>query len=131
MKRKSNKKILKGFSWLYIIAIVFLAVLAVVVLCVPEVTDAVKTGVPKGIDKKTFLLTTICISALIELWYFWLLRRYISGKSKGTLYMVLLILSVIGGVINIFTQPGASTFSLVINVVILYFLIKSKNEDKK
>lgn len=131
MNKRSPKNSLKGLSWSYI----FLAALAIIGMiiwaCIPDVADKFTevTG-----DKNSFMELEVgfAVNALIYLWYFWLARRVVNGKSKGTFYMILLAIGVIGGIGSFFAgySKAISTVDFVIDCVALYFLVQVRNEAK-
>lgn len=131
MKKKDPKQVLKGFSWIYIFFVVVAAIFAVLVVLVPSIPEVTKTFIKDDINPIVYLEVIFIVNALKDFWYFWLLRRFVNGKSNGNLYMVLLIIGVIGNSISLFLDPKASTINLVIDAVALYFLIKAKNGGKK
>lgn len=129
MKKKSPEQKLKSFSWTYIILAALIAILALVALFVPAVKDVI---VEHATEKNTYQLfvATLVTQIVIYIWYFWLARRVADGKSKGTLYMVLLALGAIGGIISIFAGPtkGSGSLDLALNIVGLYFVTKIRNK---
>ena len=130
MKKKAPKQVLKGFSWIYIFFAVVAIIFAVIIGCSKELPETFSTIVPKNMDMspKDYLMMSFIASSLVELWYFWLLRRFISGKSKGTFYMVLLIIGVVGNIISLFFDPNMSTINLVLDAVALYFVLMARKE---
>ena len=129
------KKALRTYSWVYVILAVFVGILAIAVLTVPEVLEAVEksysTANLNGVKPETVLCTTFVMQALVYLWYFWLLRRVANGKSNGTLLMVLLI---IGIICSVFELIGAFQISallkIAINAWVLYLILKIRNADE-
>ena len=74
---------------------------------------------------------TAGVVVLINLWYFWLCRRVANGKSKGTLYMILLILGVVSSLVTFFTTKGAGralSFDAIVDLLGLYFLMQVRKE---
>jgi len=71
------------------------------------------------------------ISTILYLWYFWLARRVADGKSRGTLYMLLLILGIVGAVVSAWTQKGFAFLSLdcIADICGLYYLCQVRKED--
>ena len=131
MKKKSPKEVLKGFTWVYIFFAVVAFIFAIVMGCMKEIPEEIVKAVPKDLDTdpRTYFVTYFVLCGLFELWFCWLLRRFINGKSKGTFYMVLLIIGVVGNAITLFVNSGVSTMNLVLDAVILYFLIKARKEE--
>lgn len=129
MKRKEPKKILKEFSWVYIFFVIIAIIFAILIAVIPSIPEAVKPYISDGVNPLMYLEVTLIVSALIDLWYYWLLRRFIDGKSNGNLYLLLLIIGVIGNLVSVFiTKDKISDLNLVINVVGLYFLLKARKQ---
>ena len=127
MSKRSSKENLKSFSWIYIIVSVFYVVGIIICNVMPELKD----GITEGLGKDGMLSLNISagVTVVLNLWYFWLCRRAAAGKSKGTLYMILLILGVVGSLVTFFTTKGAGralTFDAVIDICGLYFLMQTK-----
>ena len=93
---------------------------------VPEIPAEFKKSLTIDVDPLLAIEATLIVKALIDLWYFYLIRRYTSGKSNGTLIMILLIIGVIGNLIGIIAFKDKATLSFIINVVVLFFLCLSK-----
>ena len=131
MKKKSPKQVLKEFGWIYIFFFVVAIVFAIITLSIKELPKEAADVVPKDLDisPRNYIASYFAIAGLLELWYFWLIRRFVSGKSKGTFFMVLLIIGVVGSAITLITNPGSSTINLVFDAVVLYFLLKARKED--
>lgn len=114
-----------------ILALIFCAL----VLFVPSISEAFEKAISDAsisigdISVKNFLIISLAISALFDLWYFYLISRCADGKSKGTLLLVLLVLSVVSGVINIITTKTFSDIGLVIDAVTLFYLILYRREN--
>lgn len=131
MDKKTPRETLKSFSWIYIIVAIFY--LGGIIIC--NVMPELKDGLIKGFGKDgllTFNVTAGVIVAL-NLWYFWLCRRTADGKSKGTLYMILLILGVVGSIVSFLTSKGsgrALSFDAVVDICGLYYLMQVKKEEK-
>lgn len=130
MKKKEPKKVLNEFSWIYMFFVVVGIILAILIPLIPAIPEAFKPYITDGTDPVLYLEVSVIVSALIDLWYFWLLRRYTSGKSNGTLLMILLIIGVVGNVISIFITNAAASIKFVIDAVVLYFLYTSKKQGK-
>ena len=131
MKKRNPKKLLKQFSWTYLILAIFILIFIIVVNLSPSFEDTLK----KYINEENPVLvfnTLFIVSILIYLWYFWLSRRVADGKSKGTLYMILLSIGAIGGIVAIFTGTlkGSGTFDLALNLVGLYFVWNIRKQEK-
>ena len=99
------------------------------VICnvMPELKDGLIDGLGK--DGMLSLNITACLTVVLNLWYFWLCRRAADGKSKGTLYMILLIIGVVSSIITFFTTKGAGRalgFDAIVDICGLYFLMQAK-----
>ena len=122
---------MKSLSWNYIILAVIGVIFAIVFALIPNINEIVK----EHIDVENPLLyceVTIIVNILIYVWYFYLARRLADGKSKGYLYIVLLLLGVAGGIIGFINgaTKAISSIDFIIAVVALYFIYKIKKEDK-
>ena len=129
MKKRTPRETLKSFSWIYIVVSIFYLVAIIICNVMPEL----KNGINEGLGKDGMLTLNISagVVVLINLWYFWLCRRVADGKSKGNLYMVLLILGVVGSLVSFFTTKGAGralSFDAVIDLCGLYFLMQARKE---
>ena len=131
LKKKTPRETLKSLSWTYIILAVIGVIFAIVFALIPNINEIVK----EHIDVENPLLyceVTIIVNILIYVWYFYLARRLADGKSKGYLYIVLLLLGVAGGIIGFINgaTKAISSIDFIIAVVALYFIYKIKKEDK-
>lgn len=130
MASKTPKENLKSFSIVYIILAVLYIGALILCYAIPDIANSLKSSL--GNDIFTYLGTATAVNAVFNLWYFWLCRRVADGKSKGTLYMILLILSIAGSIINAITQQkGIITFlsiDAIIDLFGLYFLYQARKE---
>ena len=131
MNKKTSRKTLKSFSWIYVIMSIFYVVGIIICNVMPELKD----GITEGLGKDGMLSLNISagVTVVLNLWYFWLCRRAADGKSKGTLYMILLILGVIGSLVTFFTTKGAGRalgFDAIVDLCGLYFLMQVRKEGK-
>ena len=129
MNKKSPRETLKSFSWIYIIVSIFYVVGIIICNVMPELKDGITEGL--GTDGMLSLNITAGVVIALNLWYFWLCRRVADRKSKGTLYMILLILGVAGSLVTFFTTKGAGkalSFDAIIDICGLYFLMQAKKE---
>ena len=131
LKKKTPRECLKSLSWTYIILAVIGVIFAIVFTLIPNINEIIK----EHIDVENPLLyceVTIIVNILIYVWYFYLARRLADGKSKGYLYIVLLLLGVAGGIIGFINgaTKAISSIDFIIAVVALYFIYKIKKEDK-
>ena len=129
MSKRSASENLKSFSWIYIVVSIFYVVATIICNVMPEL----KNGFTEGLcnDAMLSLNITAGVVIAINLWYFWLCRRVADRKSKGTLYMILLILGVAGSLVSFFTTKGAGkalSFDAIIDICGLYFLMQAKKE---
>ena len=130
MKKRTPRKNLKSFSWIYIIVSIFYVVGIIICNVMPELKDGLTEGLGK--DGMLSLNITAGVVVALNLWYFWLCRRVADRKSEGTLYMILLILGVVGSLVSFFTTKGAGralSFDAVIDICGLYFLMQSKKDN--
>ena len=131
MNKKTSRKTLKSFSWIYIVMSIFYVVGIIICNVMPELKD----GITEGLGKDGMLSLNISagVTVVLNLWYFWLCRRAADGKSKGTLYMILLILGVVSSLVTFFTTKGAGKalgFDAIIDLCGLYFLMQVRKEGK-
>ena len=129
MNKRSPRETLKSFSWIYIVVSIFYVVGIIICNVMPEFKDGITEGL--GTDGMLSLNITAGVVIAINLWYFWLCRRVADRKSKGTLYMILLILGVASSLVTFFTTKGAGkalSFDAIIDVCGLYFLMQAKKE---
>ena len=131
MNKKTSRKTLKSFSWIYIVVSIFYVVGVIICNVMPELKD----GITEGLGKDGMLSLNIAagVTVVLNLWYFWLCRRAADGKSKGTLYMILLILGVVSSLVTFFTTKGAGRalgFDAIVDLCGLYFLMQVRKEGK-
>ena len=130
-KNRTPREMLGSFSWVYVVAAAFYFVGAVVCNFVPGFSDMLEENFTDKNPMTAFngaALGTI----LVYLWYFWLARRVVSGKSKGTLYMILLILGVVSKILTfIFAKSAASitSFDFIIDALGLYYYYKFRTSE--
>ena len=130
MSKRSASENLKSFSWIYIIVSIFYVVGTIICNVMPELKNGLTEGL--GNDAMLSLNITAGVVVVFNLWYFWLCRRVADGKSKGDLYMGLLIIGVIGSLITFFTTKGvakALSFDAVVDICGLYFLMQARKEN--
>ncbi len=129
MKKRTPRETLKSFSWIYIVVSIFYVVAIIICNVMPELKNGINEGLGK--DGMLTLNITAGVVVLINLWYFWLCRRVANGKSKGTLYMILLILGVVSSLVTFFTTKGAGralSFDAIVDLLGLYFLMQVRKE---
>ncbi len=102
---------------------------------VPELLSKVQEYIKPGkldVDPKYYIYATLGIHVLLDLWYFYLCRRFCSGKSKGILLAILLILSV-GGYVAGFLFSGESLTSIpaILDILALVFFVLAKKIRNK
>ena len=120
MSKRSPSENLKSFSIIYIILIVVYIIGALLCNFVPEVANLFK-GSAESKDVLLAINIGTVGSCIFCLWYFWLARRVADGKSEGTLYMVLLVLSIVKTLLLIIFIELKLDFS---RVFILFKLLK-------
>ena len=129
MSKRSASENLKSFSWIYIVVSIFYVVGIIICNVMPELKNGLTEGL--GNDAMLALNITAGVVVVFNLWYFWLCRRVADGKSKGDLYMGLLIIGVIGSLITFFTTKGvgrALSFDAIIDLCGLSFLMQVRKE---
>ncbi len=132
--KKTNKENLKSLSVLYLILFIVGIVLIPVLEFVPELMSKVQEYVKPGdldIDPKYYVYAIVGIHALLDLWYFYLCRRFCSGKSKGALLAILLVLSVAAYIAG-FLYSGESLTSIpaILDIMALvFFVLAKKNKE--
>lgn len=130
MKKRSYKQSLRTFGWTYIFFAVAALLCAILVLLIPSISEAFKPYINDDIDPKLYLEIVLIVNMLIEIWYLWLSRRFVSGKSSGTFYMILLIIGVVGNLYSlIFVNTNMSTINLVLDAVALFFVLGAKKQE--
>lgn len=112
-----------------------MSIFYVVGIIICNVMPELKDGITEGLGKDGMLSLNISagVTVVLNLWYFWLCRRAADGKSKGTLYMILLILGVVSSIITFFTTKGAGRalgFDAIVDLCGLYFLMQVRKEGK-
>ena len=132
--KRTNKENLKSLSVLYMIFFIIGIALIPVLEFVPELMSKVQEYVkPENldIDPKYYIYITIGVHALLDLWYFYLCRRFCSGKSKGTLLAFLLILSVAGYIAGyFFSGESLTSIPAILDILALvFFLLAKKNRE--
>ena len=132
--KKTNKENLKSLSVLYLILFIVGIVLIPVLEFVPELMSKVQEYVKPGdldIDPKYYVYAILGIHALLDLWYFYLCRRFCSGKSKGTLLAILLVLSVAAYIAGyFFSGESLTSIPAVLDILALvFFLLAKKNRE--
>ena len=132
--KKTNKENLKSLSVLYLILFIIGIALIPVLEFVPDLMRKVQEHIKPGdldIDPKYYVYATLGIHALLDLWYFYLCRRFCSGKSKGALLAILLVLSVAAYIAG-FLYSGESLTSIpsILDIMALvFFVLAKKNKE--
>lgn len=128
MSKKTARENLKSFSWIYIVLIVLYIGATILCFAVPDIANQLKANFGNEI------VITFCsgtaVSVVFCLLYFWLCRRVAEGKSQGTVYMILLILGIIGGIATAVAQKGFTVLSLevIVDLIGLYYVIQARKE---
>lgn len=134
MNKRTPRENLKSYSYIYIIVVVFLIVVTLISNFMPELSKPLSQAFANnGLDGMLMFNVTAAVTALLNLWYFWLARRAADGKSKGTFYMILLLLGVISSLITFFTTSGVGkvlSLDAIIDICGLYFLLQVMKEGK-
>ena len=132
MSKRTPKENLKSFSIIYIIVAVFYIIGALICNFMPELSKPIAEAfAQEGLDGMLVFNISTGVVVLINLWYFFLVRRVADGKSNGTFYMVLLILGIVGSIVTFLTTKGigkALSFDAVIDMVGLYYLLQARKE---
>ena len=130
MKMKEPKQILKGVSYAYLAMAILGTILAVATAAVPQVASKLTeiTGNEFAIVAFEIL---IAIGVLSDLWNFWLGKRVVDGKSRGTFYLILLVITAIGNIITMITNPSQlfKSVDCVLDIIALVCLIKIRKEN--
>ena len=132
--KKTNKENLKSLSVLYLILFIIGIASIPVLEFVPDLMSKVQEHIKPGdldIDPKYYVYATLGIHALLDLWYFYLCRRFCSGKSKGALLAILLVLSVAAYIAG-FLYSGESLTSIpsILDIMALvFFVLAKKNKE--
>lgn len=101
-----SKGFLKVYSFVYLIIGLLGVTMVVSIYAFPDATKDIineisKSYEIKNLNPKTAFAISLGISAGLYLIYSWLVRRVATGKSRGTLLLILLFLSIAGGVVNL------------------------------
>ena len=131
MSKRTPRETLKSFSWIYVVVSILYVVGIIICNVMPQLKDGITEGLGK--DGMLSLNVTAVVVVVLNLWYFWLCRRVADRKSKGTLYMILLILGVVSSLVTFFTTEGAGralSFDAIIDLCGLYFLMQVKKAEK-
>ena len=125
MSKRSPSETLKSFSIIYIVLIVLYIIVALLCNFVPDIANLFK-GSLEAKDALLAMNIGTAVSCALYLWYFWLARRVANGESKGTLYMILLLLGIVSALINAFMQKGFSflSFDVIVDIIGLCYLLQ-------
>ena len=132
---EDSRKALKTYSLIYIILAVLTGILIIISFAIPDVSNnLIKSKMNNsdlhGLQPNVILAVDYVTEILVYLWVFWLLRRVTSGKSKGTFVMILLILSIILNVINLFQAYNISTMiSILIDSYVIFLIYRIRKEQ--
>lgn len=133
---KKSRKVLSVISWLYVIATVLTIGLMVLCLYKPSIIAEVvmkvnfRLKISDDVSLKALVTVYLAIIALKDFWFAWLFRRVATGKSRGTVLMVLFILSILGSVIGMFNKFNLTILiSTIIDVIIVALIIKSRDDE--
>ena len=94
MRKRTPKENLKSFSLVYIIVALIYAVGAIICNFMPELSKPLAEAFTmNGLDGMLVFNISAGIVVLLNIWFFFLCKRVADGKSKGTLYIILLVLN--------------------------------------
>lgn len=83
-----------------------------------------------GVDPQIVISVSLGFEVAFYVLYGWLASRVANKKSKGTVFMVLLILSVLTGLIAAIRDHGISRiFILVLDALALYYVILARKNS--
>ena len=123
MSKRTKKALFKEMRWVYMTFAVLAIIFGIVLLAVPSVPEAINNAVPNlsdslgGGDVKYSLFGILCFSALLDIWYFYLITRCAEGKSNGTLLLVLLSLRVVTAIVGIFITKTPINLDVIIDAI--------------
>ena len=130
------RKALKVFSVLYWIAVGFFILFAILAFVSGSALDSIKDAMAidlQGADPKIVFGVAFIILAIIDAIIAVSMRNVATKKGSGMVALVLLAISAIGNVYYVITAFSISTLlSLIISVMLIYFIIcvKKENEGK-
>lgn len=125
MEKRTARENLKSFSWIYIILSIIVIIGTLICNFVPSIVNSFKATLTK--EEMFGLNVTAVVNVLVYLWYFWLARRASDGKSKGTLYMILLILGIVGAIVSAISTRSIAALAcadFIADVMALGYLLK-------
>ena len=133
MEKRTAKDNLKSFSIIYIIVALFYIIGTIICNFIPELSNPIRNAFNSPeLDGMLVFNITAGVVVFLNLWYFWLARRVANGKSKGTFYMILLLLGVISSIVSFFTTGGvgrALSFDAIVDLLGLIFLMAVRKEQ--
>ena len=130
MEKRTARENLKSFSWIYIILSIIVIIGTLICNFVPSIVNSFKATLTK--EEMFGLNVTAVVNVLVYLWYFWLARRASDGKSKGTLYMILLILGIVGAIVSAISTRSIAALAcadFIADVMALGYLLKIRKEN--
>ena len=133
MKKKSSKEVLKSLGITFVFFAVLFLIGGIVINLIPGFSENL-IKIAKDDNAMIALNAGIITDIIVYLWYFWLAKRVVDGKSNGTVFMVLLILNVISRIVRLISTSGTrgmGTLDLVLCAVTLYYLLKVRKENIK
>ena len=128
------KKKLYFLNYCYLGLAMLTIMLIILNFLVPSVAEELFKTKYSAIDignmkPTTALAISYATEIVIYLWNFWLIKRILKGKSKGTFVMVLLTLGLIAGFIDQFGKFNISTLiAIFINAYVLQVIYFVRNE---
>ena len=132
---EKNKK-LKNVSLIYLVLSFFTLILVGANFLFPSVAEKLMSTKYSDINfgtEPTIALAYIYVfEALVYLWYSWLIRRIIKGKSTGIFLMIILILGIISSFIDQFNSFNVSTLiGIFIDAYTFQLIFMIREENKK
>ena len=135
MKTKEEaKKLLNYFSYLYLALGAITIIFGIICLISPDFTQSLINTKFSSIDFKEYkpaviLFVGYLIECLVYLWQYWLIRRLVTGKTKGTFLFVLLIVSIVIAIFNLFSSFDISMLlGLLVDLNVLQLVYKVRQQ---
>ena len=131
MQKIEPKVVLRGLSWVYILFVVSAVVLAVFFGFAPNVPDSFASLAPKGseMDLRLFIINLLIVGAILNIWYLWLLKRFVDGKSNGGFYILLLIFGAAFNLVSVIKFGSlAYLLNAILDMIIISIMLMAKKE---
>ena len=124
---------LKVFGWIYIIVAIFVAICAVLAFTSPDYLNSIKDSMKidlKDLDPKMFYGIFMSVMALIYFLIGMGLRNIANNKSKGTLILILLLISAIGSIFTLVKAVNVSNIiSLALSLLMVYLVYAVRKQN--